>query len=352
MLLRTLPRFTKYKPVVITLNQAGSLAPEFKKAGIEVTSVGIKGFLDWKGIKRLRAQLKHQNPAIVFTYLFYADMIGRLFLQPWFQKRPPLVIPFLRTTYNSDQYRIARLTERLTRGLARAYLANSESVKQYYHDHMLVSKSKITVIPNGIDLEVYKPDQKLRERLRQEFKINPQDLALICVANLHPYKGQSLILTALHQIADRVDLTKIHLLLVGDGAERQSLETTAEELSLPNIHFLGRRSDVPNLLKLSDIFVFPTHFEGMPNALMEAMAANLPAIASDIPENRCLIQNQQNGLLFETKNSTELAKVLIQILTDDQLRQSLGNAAKETIQSQYGIDQIVKSWESYIQAHL
>lgn len=335
MLLRTLPLVSDFEHIVVTLKEPGELAPKFISAGITVETVHYEHPLSLSGIHRLRETVRKKNPDIIITYLFHADMLGRLALRGT-TKAP--IVPFLRTTYNHPRYQIARLFERLTKPLAWRYLANSEAVKDFYIRHIGVAAEKITVIPNGIDTETFDhltPDPELRESLN----LTPDDFVIICVANLHPNKGHRYLLEAFESLWSK--FPHIKLLLVGDGEERQSIEMMIRSSHSKNaIRLLGRRDDVPALLKLSHLFVLPTLFEGQSNAILEAMAAGIPVITTDIPENRILITSNENGLLVAPQNSPLLEESIKKILLSIDSRNLFLTNSKEIIGKEFRIRSI------------
>ncbi|MBP6034013.1 MAG: glycosyltransferase, partial [Candidatus Moranbacteria bacterium] len=118
--------------------------------------------------------------------------------------------------------------------------------------------------------------------------------------------------------------------------------------SKENIYFLGRRTDVPQLLKISDLFVLPTLFEGMSNALMEAMAIGLPIITTDISENRTLIENKKTGLLVPVKNSSTITQAIKQIKENPLLLEQLPKEAKATIKNSFSLEKIATRWEDIL----
>lgn len=332
ILLRTLPLLGEFEHVIITLKNRGEMAENFEKKNIPVKNIGQRSFFDFFSYRRLLKTVKGMKPDLVVTYLFHADAIGRLFLQAFTRKK---IIPFLRTTYNHPKYRKARIFEKLTRYFVKHYLANSESVKNYYIKNIGVPREKITVIPNGIDVAYYQSLER-NENLRIEFDINPDETAIICVANLHINKGHQYLLEAFEEVYK--DNQKTKLLLVGDGEEKKNLLEQIEDYdSKNNILFLGKRNDVPEFLKISDIFVLPTLFEGMSNAIIEAMAAGVPVITTDIPENRDLIENEKTGILFPVKNIHRLIEAIKSLMTDPDLRKQLGQNSRQSIEKKFNI---------------
>jgi len=354
MLLRTLPLLQDFEHKIITLKTFGELTPKFVSAGIAVETIHCRGFFDISGIRRLQKTVKEENPDIIITYLFHADMLGRLALCNISQTP---IIPFLRTTYNHPKYLVARILEWLTRPLVNQYLANSEAVKNFYVDTIGVRPEKITVIPNGINIEYFNsitPDSELKKSLG----IDPDDFVIICVANLHINKGHQYLLEAFERL--RTSSTTCHpgpdpgsspkqklkLLLVGDGTEKKNLQNQITNYqSKQNILFLGKRTDVPNLLKVSNLFVLPTLFEGQSNAILEAMATGIAVITTDIPENRTLIQSGVDGILVLQKNSSDLANNMAYLSLNIDTRRALAEKAREKIKQYFSLAQSAKKWE-------
>ncbi len=336
MLLRTLPKLNddEFEQVVVTLFRPGQLAPLFRERGVRQVSVG--------GLGRLVPLLRSLKPSLVITYLFHADMLGRLVIQS--QLQVP-VIAFLRTTYNFARYVPARVAEWLTKGFVRHYLANSEAVKQYYVDQIRVAPERISVIPNGIDPVVVDPGTI--STIVKELKLPDDRLVISCVANLAKNKGHAYLLEAFESLAARHG--NLWLLLAGSGLEEVALkEHVAKSDSKQRILFLGRRGDVSAILAASDIFVLPTLFEGMSNAVLEAMAAQLPVVTTDIPENRVLIRSGHDGLLVSPKSAAQLRDALARLVSDPELRASLGRAAKVSVEGHFSMASVLDSWRSML----
>ena len=371
MLLRTLPLLNDdFEHQIVTLKELGELTPKFVASGITVKTVHCNSLFDVPGILRLQKLVQEECPDIILTYLFHADMLGRFFLQPFLSFRAKSrdlipIIPFLRTTYNHPKYLIARILEWTTKPLVRQYLANSEAVKDFYVNHLGVQPEKITIIPNGIDVEYFDsitPDPELRKSLG----INPDDFVIICVANLHPNKGHHYLLEAFEQLSISAPPTHGHpgldpgsipalpkqnlkLLIVGDGIERENIEQQIGKYqSKENIYFLGRRTDVPQLLKISDCFVLPTLFEGMSNAVMEAMASGLPVITTDIPENRILIKNNISGILVPASDSGAITQAINTLTIGGSLSDKLRKSSHGFLEQSFSLKVSANSFHQFL----
>lgn len=344
MLLKTLPLLDKeeFEQIVITLFKPGELAPQFKKRGIKVIHSKLNGLLDLSGLRRLVQEIKKQNPTIIITYLFHASFIGRVYIQ---QRTHLPVIPFLRSTYNFPRYWSARIFERVTKAWVPQYFANSEAVKDYYVKNMGVSPDKISIIHNGIDTTLYQ--QANGARIVKELALPNSRIVISCVANLAVNKGHSFLLQAFEGIYSQYP--ESWLLLIGEGQERDNLERQVENYtSKSNIKFLGRRTDVPEILALTDIFVLPTLFEGLSNAILEAMAAECAVITTDIPENKIMIENNETGLLIPTQNVPALERALVDLLENKRRRQKLGRNAKKFIQEKFDLHRVARDLDEAI----
>jgi glycosyltransferase involved in cell wall biosynthesis len=158
---------------------------------------------------------------------------------------------------------------------------------------------------------------------------------IVTVTRLRPPKDTLTLVRALQIVAPHLH----HALIVGDGPDRSLISAAIAEAGLTDrVELLGDRSDVPNLLARSDIFVLATHSEGMPLALLEAMAEGLPVVASAVGGMPEIIQDGKNGLLVPAGNPVALARALHRLMMDADLRSRLGSAARRTIAEHYDLE--------------
>jgi len=179
---------------------------------------------------------------------------------------------------------------------------------------------KVFLIPNPIKDEFFNVRPSL-----QEFNI-------IYIGGLKPVKGIPTLIEAFAEVAKVIP--EARLILVGDGSLRPTIEKRIRELGLENkvlITGFIPNNQIPKILERASVFVLPSYAEGLSNALLQAMAAGLPCIVSDIEGNREVIRHEVNGLLFPVGNSKALAKALIQVLTDKELASKLGLIARESV---------------------
>jgi glycosyltransferase involved in cell wall biosynthesis len=191
---------------------------------------------------------------------------------------------------------------------------------------------QIARIPNGIETQAFgvKRDYRLHDPIR-----------LIFVGRLDAQKGVDMLLRGLQRIKRHWPDVRWELSILGEGELRQDLERLAEQLDVSTeARFCGKVEDVPARLGESDIFVLPSRAEGMSNALLEAMVSGLPCIATHIPGNLALIQDGRNGLLVMPNNPGELARAIEQVARDEQLRASLGRAARDAIEKSFALEMV------------
>lgn len=214
--------------------------------------------------------------------------------------------------------------ERLLGRFTDLYIAVSESERDACAKTGLFDMSKVVVIPNGVEVPLFR-QKKPAERFR-----------IITVARLSPIKGVDIVVDIARELGSIADGYEI--LIVGDGPERASLEKKAE--GLENIRFLGFRTDVPELLDSSDVFLSASRGEGMPLSLLEAMARALPVVASDVMGNRDLVGNGTTGFLFDINRPTEAAEKIALLIKDRRLYDRLSKNAFEAASAEHSVEKM------------
>lgn len=229
-----------------------------------------------------------------------------------------------------------KITKRLAIRLIDKFIVISDSVKDDFMKGTSMNGENFKVIPNGIPLQKFQ---------RRELSSNSSEI--ICVARLESEKkGQDILIRALAKL--KKDGIECSCKLVGEGESRQYLEALSKKCGLAdNIQFLGNRSDVPELLANACIFVLSSRYEGFGIVVIEAMAAGIPVIASNIDGPKEIITDSQNGLLFESENENDLAKKLKMVIKDRTLRNRLIHNAFISVQ-EYSIE---KMCDRYLSAY-
>lgn len=204
-----------------------------------------------------------------------------------------------------------------------------------------VPAERIVEIPNGVEVNAITP--KLDYQLHDP-------VTLIFVGRLHPQKRLHLLLPAFQRAADARPKLRWRLLLVGDGPLGPSLEALVRELDgVGEVIFCGQTDDVQSYLAQADMFILPSQAEGMSNALLEAMAYGMPCIVSRDGGNLALIGDGENGRLVDGTDSDDLMQTIINLVDDDQQREQLGRAARQTIENDFAIECVAEQYVALYQ---
>ena len=273
-----------------------------------------------------RIDLLHVNSYVPGNY---ARLAARLM-------RVPIIIDYWHgfTRFNRKRRFICRFLDHFTD----LSLAVSAGVRQHLLQQLHISPEKVKVLYNGIDLENIRHH---RERLEMRPALGiPADQPVVgIVARLdHWAKGHGELFQALAQVRTHYPL---HCLVIGGGRRQPEMAAMVQKLSLtPSVSFLGHRDDIPDLLACLDIFVLPSHSEGISRSLLEAMAGGLPVIASEVGGTPEVVQHDVNGLLVPVKDPQALAQALIRLLADPALAKKLALAASGHVAANFSLDRL------------
>ncbi|WP_420265982.1 glycosyltransferase [Candidatus Magnetominusculus dajiuhuensis] len=342
MLLKLVPTMEgEFENRVCVIKGRGKLGAALQQAGIPVVYLDLHGPFDLRPILMFKRLADEFKPDILVTYLIHADLFGRLIGRALGIKR---IVCYQRGSLLKWEF--LRKFDRLTKSLVAKYITQTETVKEELKAALKIEGQKIAVIGNAIDLKTYDFEIDIAAKKRS-LCINPDNKNIVCVGNLRQGKGHEYLLDAFEQLFRR--FSGVNLLIAGDGQKRVDLTAQITHFtSKANIHFLGNRDDVHEILRISDIFVLPTLYEGMSNAVMEAMASKVAVITTDIPVNAELAGD--TAILVPIKNSGKLAGAIEVLLKDDTLREDLAARAYNKISSEYSLDIISKKYVALLKA--
>jgi glycosyltransferase involved in cell wall biosynthesis len=329
-----LPR-SEFDVHVAVLTHSGPLEETLQHAGVPVTLIGKRWKVDPLAYWRLKALIRRLKPDIVHTWLFAANSYGRQAAIAAGVKHivagERCVDPWKSTLHLTIDRALAGRTERI--------VTNSNGVVDFYTSHGLPA-DRFTVIPNGI--RIAEPaDSITRAELLVELGLPADTDRLIgAVGRLWPQKRVKDLLWAAELLKTARD--GCHLLIIGDGPQRWRLERYCEQLRLNDrAHFLGERHDVPRLMPHFDVLWLASAYEGQSNAVMEAMAAGVPVIATDIPGNRDLVVPGETGHLVAVGDRLEFARRATWLFDDEPLRRRVGAAGQERIRMHFSVEQMI-----------
>jgi glycosyltransferase involved in cell wall biosynthesis len=331
----------RFESRVFPLDEPLDLRGEIESAGVEVDPILVAPRRRPVACLRSLARgLRRFRPGVVHTHLYYGNVMGRI------AARLAGGAPVVTTLHNPDYtfeargtllFRGRKLLDRLTGSRNAALVAVSRAVADDFRRHM--GWKHIRVVPNGVDLRSYAPGGDARAAAEWP----SPGLRLLSVGRLHPQKGHRVLLDAMS--AARAAGARLSLLVAGEGGERPALEAQVAALGLQGgVRFAGRR-DVRPLLAAADVFVFPSLYEAVGIALLEAMACALPVVASrtgGIPE---VVEDGVSGILVAPGDADDLARALIALERDPERRRRLGVAARARAEA-FDVGATVRALES------
>ncbi|CAG1017467.1 phosphatidyl-myo-inositol dimannoside synthase [Burkholderiaceae bacterium] len=310
---------------IVCLWHPGALAASASGEGIAVSSADKRPGFDLRALRRLRGKICDDGADVLHShnpmahYYAVAATLGR---------RAACV---LNTRHGMGSGRLDARRERLYRFALRASdfgVSVCEAAQERFVAHGVIPADQAVVVPNGIDLARFQPrDEIASARLRHELGLPAGGTLFGTVGRLNEAKQQHLLLKALRQLLDGG--VAASLVMVGDGELRGALEAECRRLGLePHVRLLGARSDVPDLLAAMDVFMLPSRTEGYSLALVEASAAGLPIIASDVGGNREIVKDGLTGVIVPSGDVGRLAAAMKALAQDAGWRAALGGQGR------------------------
>jgi len=327
----------RWQPGVFCLGAPGRLVEVLRQAGVPCECLGVYRRNPVQAIARLACALRRFRPQLVQSFLFHANLAARL-AAPWAGR--PWVVGGLRVAERQKRWHL--IADRVTGSLTTGSVCVSQGVLRFSHEVAKLDPARLTVIPNGIDPRPFEFAVAVPRALIGV----PEDAHLaLCVGRLDPQKGlPDLLRAAKRVISQRPDW---HLALAGDGPSRAwLLEQLAENPQLrEKTHWLGQRDDVPRLLKTADVLVHTSLWEGMPNVVLEAMAAQLSVVGTAVEGTEDLVIPGQTGWLVPPSDPEALSRVLIEAADSPESCRRYGEAGHLRVKREFSIDATVAAYE-------
>lgn len=315
-----------------TLNKEGVLLDEAEKIGLPaIPEFKLASFYDANFIRQLKncaRFIKENKIEIVHTHDFYTNVFG---ISAARLANVKLKIASKRET-EGVRSGSQKFIEKQIFKLADKVVVNAEAVKKYLISQN-VNERKIDVIYNGLDLERLTPKTADHPTIRQNFKLPVEENIkfVTLVANLrHEVKNQRMFL----RTAERVGkiYPNAHFVLAGEGELRGEMELAAREMNIADrVHFTGRCEKVPELLKISEICVLTSFYEGFSNSILEYMAAGKPVVATNVGGASEAIIEGRTGFLVESNDDEKMANCLIEFLQNAEKAAEFGRNGKQTV---------------------
>jgi glycosyltransferase involved in cell wall biosynthesis len=330
----------RYETMVISFSgRVGcDLDHMLEEADIEARYLGKHPGFDYRVYGRLDSVLKEYEPDVIHTHL---HVLRYALPSMLLMKRVAMV----HTVHNLAEREIearARLIQRyaLTHGVKPIAVAEevAASLESLYGIH------RCRVIPNCIPTDLYANPQTSRKEWRAREGFKDSDVLFVCVARFAPQKNQALLLKSF--VHGPASDSRAHLVLVGEGELRANLEEQARKINVADkVHFLGLRSDIPDVLGAMDGFVLSSDYEGNPLSVLEAMASGLPIVSTAVGGVPNLFEAGKEGFLVGPGDFQGLAKSMNTLLKYEAARESMGAAAAGRARKSYDVANMVRAYE-------
>jgi glycosyltransferase involved in cell wall biosynthesis len=338
------------RPIIACFNryQAEGIEQDVLSQGFDVRFLNGSGLMS--RVRALHQLIKLEQPDLIHTALFKADIIGRLAA---IGCSAPIMSSLVNPTYDPVRFqdpnikaiklRLVQMIDAWTgRHLTTHFHAVSKAVKAAAIKTMRIQPERITVVERGRNpIRLGQPTPERCQRARQKLGLQAEDKVIVNVGRHEFQKGQKYLLKAMARLV--CNHPRLVLLVAGrSGHASSELEYLRDQLDLKrHVRFLGHRNDIPEILAAADLFVFPTLFEGLPGAVIEAMALGLPIVATDIAPLQEVVEANRNALLVEPASSIELATAIERLLDDRQQAATFAQRSREIFEARFTLEQSV-----------
>ena len=338
-------RSNRFRYSVVCLVRDGALAQEIRDLGVPVTVLGRRGAVDPTLVVRLAFWLRKNRVDVVHTHLFTADSYGRV------AARLAGVRGVFSTAHNTNvcEGKVKKAVHWGLSWISTRVVACSEEVGRVMREQDHLPASRLGVISNGINVDRFAGARG--DGVREEFNVPAGSLLIGVIGRLHEQKGHRHLIAAMGLLRDQG--LAATCLIIGQGELRAELEEEVRRLQLGDrVLFTGQRKDVPRLLAALDVLAMPSLWEGLPMALLEAMAMSRAVVATRVSGIPDVIQDGDNGLLVPASDPAALAAALTRLIKDTELRARLGRSALATLRQRFDVKRTAQAYEALYSAAL
>lgn len=346
---------TRIRHIVCHLWGPDDLAAPLRAIGCETICLDAAPSAPaWAGAAfRLRRLIGDRRPELVQSATFEANIVARL---ATFGLGLPLLTWIVGMDYDPASVRAAgwprttnearRLLDAVTaRAAGSRFVACATAVRESAIARLGLRPERVDMIYNPVDLRTLEASNESAAAIRQRLGLDPESFTWLIVGRLDPAKGHDILLRAFHDVVGRGG--DAQLVIVGKGPSEERLRGLAAELGLDRrVRFTGAVPSIAPYFASADGFVFPSLLEGLPVALLEAMCAGVPAIASDIPPHEEVVRDGETGLLVRSGSATQLADAMERLARSPALRRDLAKAASDWAIPTFSADRIALQWQA------
>ncbi len=317
----------------------GAIADELQKNGYPLHILGLNNYYNPWNVMQLAGRLRREKVVILHSHAYFANTMGRM---ASVLARVPVRLAHIQSSHWTAAERSSRnyWVDRMLSHVTSRIIACSDSAARFQIETLKISPQKILTLPNCTDIHRY-ASQEATGAARKELGIGEDDLVIGSVGRLERLKGHRLLLEVTKDLIE--SFPSLKLVIVGDGIERSTLEELRSDLGLEDhVIFTGIRDDVERLLPLFDVYAQPTiGREGLPLTVVEAMAARVPVVASDIGGTREAVLHNQTGILVPPGDKDSLTRALSRMLSDQELRSKLSKEGWSLCKAKFSVESMV-----------
>jgi glycosyltransferase involved in cell wall biosynthesis len=307
-------------------------------SGLPVSSLDMpRGRADLRGFRRLMKLLRSWKPHVLTSFMYHANLLARLAGR---LAGVSIIVSSVRSERDGSVFRdwLTRLTSRMDH----CCTCNSSEVAASLSRRGLLQIKKTRIIPNGVEMTAFSPPAGARVRIRKELGIGKTDFLWLAVGRLTPQKDYATLLQAFQSLAD----VPTRLIIAGRGELWDEVWTQAQQLGVASrVTLLGVRDDISALLAAADGFVLSSGWEGMPNVVMEALAAATPVVATRVGGVPELVQTGKSGLLVAPRDPSALCQAMRQLMSlSVEQRRAMGLSGREYVAANYSLQAMADRW--------
>lgn len=324
----------------------GCLEKPLRDNGIAVHNLDKKSGIDIGLIFRLRRLIKANNIQVVHTNNFATWLYTSLATTGM---RGVRTVHTEHSTVRGHKKR-RYLAERLLVSLTDGVVTVSQKVKDNMVELCGVSPERVEVITNGIDTDLFQPDESTRLEVREALGYGKEIVAFGTVGRVVPVKDHVSYVKAFAKVVN--ENPNARLILVGNGDSMQEVESEVEKLNIQSfVQLLGERHDIPDLLKAMDVYVVSSLSEGMSISMLEAMSTRLPIIATNVGGNPELVTDRDNGLLVPVSDVEAMAKAMSMLASNGTLRREYAISSRERVDKDFSNRSMMERYQSLYKGH-
>ncbi len=334
----------KFDVSVLCLRDIGAFAPELESLGIRVLYIPQKeNGTDYFSFLKVARILKEEKFDVIHTHN----------TQPFIDGTIGAILAGVKTIIHTDHAREFpdkrryMFAEWLMSKFAYKVVGVSEHTSSNLIKYEKISSKKVITIPNGVDGSVYNVNVD-KVKKKKEIGIEGNGPVIGLGVRLAKQKGINYLLQAMPEIIN--NYPNITLVIAGSGENENELKNEAVNLGIKeNTIFAGPRLDMPELLKIFDLYILPSLWEGLPMVLIESMAAGCPVVATNVGGNYMAIEHGKNGSLIEPKNPALLSSEIIKLLQDNELRERYVRNGYETFKTKFSVKIMTEKYQNLYQ---